>query len=222
MPPRPTSLDRRWERTRKALIAGGREVIAERGVGEATVAAIVGKAGVSQPSFYNHFESKDELLEAIVYDFFERAGVQKRAVLSTIDDPAEALAINARQALRVASTDPVVAWVFLRAGPLRDLMKPPGQDPLTGAIAKGIASGRFSATDARTATSMIRGAAFPVLRDLLEGNASPDTDIHFAALVLRMLGLSPEEAEAIARRSLSDDPSPELAETSGERDTTSR
>ena len=57
--------DPRWEKTRLALLEGGRRVMARKGVDAATVLEIVKAAGVSQPSFYNHFASKEELAQAI-------------------------------------------------------------------------------------------------------------------------------------------------------------
>ena len=101
--------DPRRERTRRALIAGGRRIMAEKGVERATVLEIVREAGVSQPSFYNHFESKQELAEAVVTDFFQSDAAFKIRVFDVVDDPAAAIAINARHTLRVASHDPIVA-----------------------------------------------------------------------------------------------------------------
>ena len=207
MPPRPASSDRRWERTRRALLDGGRRVIADKGVGAASIAEIVAEAGVSQPSFYNHFEDKEDLLHAIVRDFFEAEGAKKREVLSTVEDPAEALAIAAKRSLAVAALDPVVAWVFVRASGTRDLLRPPDVDPLAAAIERGMCSGRFNEADPNTVALMIRGASFPVLRRLLEGRAPADMAEQFAVLVLQMLGLSQCEAQEIARRPLPEDAS---------------
>lgn len=90
--------------------------MAEKGVERATVLEIVREAGVSQPSFYNHFESKQELAEAVVTDFFQSDAAFKIRVFDVVDDPAAAIAINARHTLRVASHDPIVAWVAVHGG----------------------------------------------------------------------------------------------------------
>jgi AcrR family transcriptional regulator len=69
--------DPRRERTRRALLDGGRRVMAAKGVEGATVLEIVREAGVSQPSFYNHFQSKEKLVNAIVADFFQSDAAYK-------------------------------------------------------------------------------------------------------------------------------------------------
>ena len=202
MPPRPASEDRRWERTRRALLEGGRRVLSEQGVDRATVKQIVAEAGVSQPSFYNHFQSKEELLEAILLEFFAADGRRKRGIFERTQDPAEALALNIRTSLHIASQDPLVAWMVVRAGPARNLLRQTGADPLAAALRAGIRAGRFDACDAEIAAASIRGATFPVLQKILEGNAREDVDVAFAQLMLRMLGVPLSEAADIAARPL--------------------
>jgi hypothetical protein len=62
---------------------------------------------------------------------------------------------------------------------------------------------------------MIRGAAFPVLQSILEERAPPETEQSFAALVLRMLGVTPDEAARIASL-----PLPEPADDADEQEST--
>jgi len=191
--------DPRWERTRGALLAAGRRVFAHKGVEAATVLEIVREAGVSQPSFYNHFPSKDALVEAIAAETFERDVAVKVDVFSRVADPAAAIAINARHTLAVARHDPAVAWVMVHSGAMRDLRRGPGPDDLVRMIEAGMAGGRFRVPDARVAAAVIRGAAYPLLQDILQGRAPPDVETQFAELVLRMLGLDARAAAAAAR-----------------------
>ena len=69
---------------------------------------IVRAAGVSQPSFYNHFDSKDELAREMAAEFFRKDRRVKLAVFKAIDDPAEAIAINVFHTLSIATDDPVI------------------------------------------------------------------------------------------------------------------
>jgi AcrR family transcriptional regulator len=199
--PRPASEDRRWERTRRALLDGGRKVMAELGVDAASIRQIVAEAGVSQPSFYNHFESKDALVAAILRDFFERDGERKAQLFEASDDPALAVAIGARTTLQIAARDPLVAWMVVKAGPARNLLQPSGRpDVLAIQIEAGVRAGRFQPCDAKVAAGMIRGSTLPTLEAMLEGRAAPDTEAQFAALILRMLGLDAAEALELASR----------------------
>jgi AcrR family transcriptional regulator len=192
--------DPRRERTRRALIDGGRRVMARKGVESATVLEIVREAGVSQPSFYNHFESKKELAEAIVREFFHSDAAFKLRVFDETDDPAEAIATNARHTLRVASHDPIVAWVMVRGGAELNLLPASDGDELARMIDAGVRCGRFHDVNPRVAALVIRGAGFPLLKDILQGTAPASVETDFAELVLRMLGVSAEESAAIACR----------------------
>jgi AcrR family transcriptional regulator len=192
--------DPRWGKTREALLAGGRRIMARKGVDAASVLEIVKAAGVSQPSFYNHFASKEELAQAIAAQFFQADAGFKSRVFQTAEDPAEAIAINVRHTLKVATHDPVVAWVVVRGGSGRDLLRIGEPDQLVNMIRTGTGKGRFRALDARVVAEVIRAAAFPLLQDILEGTAPDNIDIQFAELVLLMLGIPAQEAAEIAAR----------------------
>jgi AcrR family transcriptional regulator len=194
--------DPRRERTRRALLDGGRRVMAAKGVEGATVLEIVREAGVSQPSFYNHFQSKEKLVNAIVADFFQSDAAYKIRVFDAVDDPAEALAINALHTLRVASDDPIVAWVMVRGGDSRNLLPTSNSDELARMITVGLRSGRFCGVNPHVAALVIRGAAYPLLQDILQGGAPASVETDFIELILRMLGVSNEEAVDIARRTV--------------------
>jgi len=192
--------DPRWEKTRLALIEGGRQVMARKGVDQASVLEIVKAAGVSQPSFYNHFASKEELAQVIAAQFFRADVAFKSRVFQMAEDPAEAIAINTRHTLRVATHDPVVAWVVVRGGSGRNLLRIGDPDQLVNMIRTGIGKGRFRQLDPRVLAEVIRAAAFPLLQDILQGTAPDNINIQFAELVLLMLGIPAPEAAEIAAR----------------------
>jgi AcrR family transcriptional regulator len=192
--------DPRWEKTRQALIDGGRKIMARKGVDAASILEIVKAAGVSQPSFYNHFESKEELAQAIAAQFFQADVAFKSRVFRKVEDPAEAIAINARHTLKVATHDPVVAWVLVRGGSGRNLLRIGDPDQLVKMIRTGMEKGRFRELEPRVVAEVIRAAAFPLLQDILQGTAPDNIETQFAELVLLMLGIPAQEAADIAAR----------------------
>jgi len=66
----PRTVDRTVRRSQ--LVAAAAEVFAEKGVSGTTVADIVRAAGVAQGTFYLHFESKDDVIVAVVADVADR------------------------------------------------------------------------------------------------------------------------------------------------------
>jgi AcrR family transcriptional regulator len=192
--------DARWARTRQRLLAGGRKAFAAAGVEATTVLEIVRAAGVSQPSFYNHFASKDELAREITAEFFRADRQKKLAVFEQVDDPAEAIAINIEHTLSVATHDPVIAWTLIKSKTLRDLVISSPTDPLAEMINTGIGQGRFQADSPHTLALTIRGAALALIQDILNGTAEDNAVGFFQELVLRMLGLSPAESAEVTAR----------------------
>ena len=57
---------RRRHQTRRALLDAARQVIGERGVDATTIGEITERADVAFGSFYNHFESKDALVDDLI------------------------------------------------------------------------------------------------------------------------------------------------------------
>lgn len=194
--------DARWARTRERLLEGGRKAFAANGVETTTVLEIVRAAGVSQPSFYNHFDSKQELAREIAAEFFRHDRKTKQAVFETVEDPAEAIAINIGQTLSIATTDPVIAWTLVKSETLRDLVISSRADPLVKMIRAGVSRGRFNVESAHTVALVIRGAALALVQDILRGSADKDASANFQELVLRMLGLGAEESAGVVARAL--------------------
>jgi len=192
--------DPRWGRTRQRLLAGGRKVFAAKGVEAATVLDIVRAAGVSQPSFYNHFASKDDLAHEISAAFFQTDRLEKQAVFDRHEDPAEAIAINIQQTISIATKDPVIAWTLIKSEALRDRVLSSRTDPLVKMIQSGVSEGRFETDSAQTIAIVIRGAALALVQNILNNTADADATRCFQELVLRMLGLPPAESTAVVKR----------------------
>ena len=160
----------------------------------------VGPVRCLQATIYNHFESKESLAAAIAAAFFQPDATFKIRIFDKIEDPAEAIAINIRHTLRVAKQDPVVAWVLVRAGAGRNLLHTSDSDELAKMISIGLKTGRFDDVNPRVAALVIRGAAFTLLQDILQGTAPPTIETAFAELVLRMLGVPRDQIPEIAAR----------------------
>ena len=198
--------ERRRAETRGALVRAARQILAESGDTSASIQAIAERADVGFGSFYNHFDSKAELFETAVVDALEEFGQAFDERLTGIDDPAELVAAGFRLSARMADSHPELMQVLRRRGlghihsdnglarrALRDLQV-------------GIDSGRFTALDPVVALSALGGT----LLSLVELRfARPEVDgdeaaANLAEMVLRMLGLSADDAHEVARRPLPD------------------
>jgi AcrR family transcriptional regulator len=77
--------------SREAILAATRHAIAERGPGRLTLSAIAAAAGVSRPTLYRWFPTKDDLLAAIAGYEEEQFDLGLRAVIDAHRSPARKL-----------------------------------------------------------------------------------------------------------------------------------
>src|SRR6516225_12452714 len=91
--PKVSRLDRRKARTRQALIDAAVRLIAEGRADRASIQEITEAADIGFGSFYNHFDSKDELFATASADVLERWGQMIDRACADVADPAEVFAV---------------------------------------------------------------------------------------------------------------------------------
>jgi AcrR family transcriptional regulator len=196
-------LERRKQRTRAALIQAAQALIAA-GKLNVPVLEITQAADVGMGSFYNHFDSKDALFEAAVADVLDSHGALLDQFTASIDDPAEAFACSFRLTGRLFRRRPQESQILLASG--LSLM---GSDRGLGPralrdIAAAVAGGRFTVDDPKLAMAVAAGALLG-LGKLLQQEPERDDAVaadRVAEDLLRLFGLSAEEARQICKRPL--------------------
>jgi AcrR family transcriptional regulator len=201
---KPTRLDRRKARTRRALIDAAVRLIAEGRGDRASIQEITETADIGFGSFYNHFQSKEQLFQTAAEETLERWGVMIDRASADIDDPAERFAVSLRVSGRLGWTHPDVASFLVGAG-LDILDLPVGLAPRAlRDIRAGQAAGRFAGPDAEVALSAVAGGLLGLFR-LRERHPErvDETSIdRFAEAALRMLGVPARDVTRIVKRDL--------------------
>ncbi|MCX5372309.1 TetR family transcriptional regulator [Streptomyces sp. NBC_00015] len=196
--------ERRRAETRQALVRAARQILAETGDTSASIQAIAERADVGFGSFYNHFESKTDLFDAAVKDALEELGLAFDEHLQGIDDPAELVSAGFRLSAQLADARPELMQVLRHRG-LGHLHSDTGLAPRAlRDLEVGIASGRFTVGDPTVALTALGGSLLALLELRF---ARPDLDgdeaaSNLAEMLLRMLGLPPQDAREVARRPL--------------------
>jgi AcrR family transcriptional regulator len=193
---------RRRVRTRTRLIEAARRIVATRGIDATPISEITEEAGVGVGSFYNHFATKEELLDAVIFDTFEAHAVALDRIHEGKEDTAEIFAQNIRLTVRLVDQDPIWGWFAVRTGlHVRELRSSLGSR-LARDLQRGFEAGRFASYDESTTVAAIGGALLGVLRSKLDEELPRDADRFLAEQLLRLLGLPPAEAAEIASRRL--------------------
>src|SRR5271166_5529075 len=114
--PRVSRLDRRKARTRQALIDAAVRLIAEGRGDRASIAEITEEADIGFGSFYNHFDSKEQLFATASEEVLERWGQLIDRASAGLTDPAELFAVGTRISGRLGWTHPDIAGFLAGAG----------------------------------------------------------------------------------------------------------
>ena len=199
----PSRLERRKASTRAALIRAAQSVLAA-GRTNVAILEITQIADVGMGSFYNHFESKEQLFEAAVADVLDLHGALMDQLTAQVDDPAEAFAQSFRLTGRLHRRQPELSRVLLH-NPIGFVASDSGLAPRAlRDLQAGIDSGRFTVRDAQLALVAVAGSALFLGRLLHEDPTRDDGEAsdQLTEDLLRMLGIPDEEAHAIAHRPL--------------------
>src|SRR6478609_9768733 len=167
-------VDRRKARTRAALIRAAQTLIAE-GRMNVPILEITQAADVGMGSFYNHFDTKEQLFDAAVEDVMDAYGRLLDDLTGDIEDPAEVFACSFRLTGRLQRREPELSRVFLN-NVLRLLHADNGLAPRARRdIKAAVDAGRFDVEDLDVAVTIAAGALL-ALGQLLQDQPGRDVE----------------------------------------------
>ncbi len=196
-------VQRRQQRTRTQLTRAAAQVISEKGVEGLRLREVTDAADVGFGSFYNYFESKEELVEAVVLDLMSALARRLIAHVEAFADPAEAASAAHRWFVRSATEDPETARLLVNLDhaevQFQERILPFGQSLLE----TGVEQGRFLPMPSPVTTlSYVVGATIAVTRAVLDRRLGPEAESETAEVLLHALGLDADQAREIAYRTL--------------------
>jgi AcrR family transcriptional regulator len=198
-------LERRKQRTRSALIQAAQAFLAA-GKSNVPVLEITQAADVGMGSFYNQFDSKEELFEAAVADALDNHGALLDQLTEPFDDPAETFACSFRLTGRLFRRRPQESQILLVNG-LNLMSAERGLGPRAlRDIELGAAAGRFTVDDPKLALAVAAGSLLglgKLLQEEPERDDAAATD-RVTEGVLRLFGIPADEAREICGRPLPD------------------
>jgi AcrR family transcriptional regulator len=197
------------ERTQSALVRAAVAVFSLRGVAAATIQEVAQVAGMTTGTVYNHFTSKEVLLERVGIVLAQSLSQAIAASQADVTDGAERVVIGLRRYILLAEESP--AWVLLlleiaAANPA--LLQHIETYPLAD-LALALRQKRVSIPNETVALDLLEGFGMQAMRRVALGQAPAGHDIAAATLVLRALGMDPAEATAVASRPLPPLPMPQ-------------
>ena len=200
---RPNRMSRQKQKTRGRLIDAALAVMARKGPDAATINDITEEADVGFGSFYNHFESKEEILWAAADELFQRIGPRVDESIGTIADPLEVVVAGIRLFIGMLTAKPIWLEFLLRVCMVPGFEKMGLFPRMFRDLGRAEAAGRLRIADPVATTYAIGGALLFLCVGLRDGRMPlEESPTRVAAMALRLLGVGEEEVARLVARPL--------------------
>ncbi|HET8726316.1 MAG TPA: TetR/AcrR family transcriptional regulator [Alphaproteobacteria bacterium] len=194
------SMDRHTKRrlkTRTDLLRAALRLFGTRNPVDVSVQDITALADVGSGSFYNHFDSKQAIYDAVVEELVDGWVVWMRQHEQDDADPALRLSHRLRACLERGRCDPDFARFVARNG-LSLMERQSGPEAsLSRDIERGLSVGRFTAVDHLMAKRAAIGITLSIQHAFASGRDEPMASTRAAWYVLMLLGVSKAEADRL-------------------------
>ncbi len=193
----PNRSSRRRARSRAALIEAARETMSVKGVDATTIADITEAADLGFGTFYNHFKSKDEIVDAAMADMVERLGDEIDALIAPIDDPFFAQIVAWHQVVNLAVSEPIWGWFVLRSSKTLNMMNQGLMGRFRRDVERSMETGDFVVRDIDVVANLVGGGVLSLVNARLSGVIDDDQVSEGLALLVTHLGITPEKARKL-------------------------
>jgi AcrR family transcriptional regulator len=193
---------RRKAQARLDLTAAARSLIAEKGVSGLRVSDITDRADIALGSFYSHFDTKEDIVEAVVAETIGGLAEAIVNLTAELEDPAEEMSVAIRRFVRLAYEDRQLAWLLVNLNSAESHFETMVLPHARAVLERGVKAKRFELEDQSVTLSIMAGSALAVIRGVLEGRLPEGADVICAETLLCSVGLEIAEALEIAGREL--------------------
>ena len=187
------------ETTRAALLEATKTLVMERGKEKISIQDITHKAQVGSGTFYNYFESKHKVFEAIAEEMLAVFHEELNEIRTTLKDPAMIVAVTLNHCFRRAQNHE--AWnTFLAAVCLSDkYILIQDADQCYQDIERGVSAGRFKVENIPFTQNLILAMVRHTNSEIRLGNLPAENIEDATRAILKMLGISDIIARALTQ-----------------------
>lgn len=172
--------------------------MAEKGFEQCTIEEITRAADVGFGSFYNHFESKDDIARAVFSQRAAEIGDITDDISRRESDKAVAISYIQRMFLTKAVHDPVWGRFIVRAQDSQRQMNETFVVRAAADIGIGVAEKRFTIHCVETAADITIAALISGMSRILAGGPSEQITAETIECLMRLYGIEPKEAGKLA------------------------
>ena len=183
----------RRERTRQKILEAALQVYARMGTDAPLIDDFIAEAEISRGTFYNHFSSTSELLQATVEWLNSDIIESIEGEIRNQTDPLLRLAIGVRYWLDKAEHD--LTWAAFVARP--DFIKGLSFEPVKRDLHLGREAGLFRFPNERVAFDLLAGTLILAMRGYVDGGVPEGYTADIIRVLLQGLGVNSDQIEEV-------------------------
>lgn len=188
----------RKTRTRAALLVALQDLLLDPELVTVSVPQVVTRCGVSQGTFYNHFHSLPEAIDAVGALLLAEHTRVLDAVTDGAGSPAEIVARSARQTLMLIAFRPDVGHLLFDSGLPADRFLGGVRAHLHRDLQRGIDAGAFAVTDFQVVSTVYAGVIMGASLDIHRGRLPVGAVPTIVEYLLGLLGVDGAQARRLA------------------------
>lgn len=190
------------ERTRRQLIEAAVRVFCARGVAAATLQEVAHAAQMATGTVYNHFASKDDLIQGLAVWLADRLCRRIADSCTHIEEGSERMAIGNRRYLWLADVAPAWAALLLDVAAASPALLDAVRGYMLADLRLGIRQRIFKVTTEAAAADLVGGTIAQAMRMSIGGLAPKNHGSAVTTMILIGLGMSRTDASRVVRRPL--------------------
>jgi AcrR family transcriptional regulator len=192
----------RREQTRRKLIESALKVFAEKGIDAPLIDDFIAEAGVARGTFYNHFRTTQELLDAVTSELSDEILAAIDAVVLRIPDPLERMVCGCLLYMHVAVDVPAWGVFITRTGFRGEALGKLVDVYLPRDLELARRAGKLDYPSVRAARDLVLGCVTQAIQHVVAGGATQEHPREVLALGLRGLGVPVARASELCRMAL--------------------
>ena len=188
----------RRARTRAKIVAAAFDLFGEENGLYSRIEDIAARAGVTRPTFYNHFTGMEELREALTREVTHDFLVSVTATIAALPDPRARAAMAIRFYLRRAQADRRWAWSMVNMSANGVIFGSETHRQAEQTVREGVEAGLLAIPSSALGRDLILGSARAAIAAMLREDLPADYPEAVAEHILLGLGVPGEDAQTFA------------------------
>ncbi|MFT5208338.1 MAG: AcrR family transcriptional regulator [Flavobacterium sp.] len=198
----PSRLNLKRQATRAALVSAAKSLVFELPHQKTTIQDITHRAKLGLGTFYNYFETKNDVYQAVLDELRENFHDDLNQIRAPLVDPATIISVTIQYCLREAQDNKEWHEFIAFSGIKGEHILRQENEQSRRDVERGATTGRFKVENVEFTSQLITGMLNHITREIGRQRLSRDAIAETTRHILRMLGIPDPVAKSLTQRPL--------------------